>query len=180
MSPSPDPGDQLAKKTKLEEKVDQISKIIDEIYVNRSEATFVYELKNATGILKSEKKHICDRNFYCRGIEWTLMLDFKANEQTKFLSLYLCTLNGRPSNWQIKGSYEIKILNQLGHEDRVENGTAIFKSSKFSSDYGWGYPEFVRLTELADLSKGLLKNDLIVFEVKLKADRLVVCDLPMP
>ena len=159
--------------------MEQISQIIDEIYVNRSSATFNYELKNVASFLESGTRHNADRRFYCRGIEWTLLLDIKVDKQTKFLSVYLSTQDNQASNWQIKGDYEIKILNQLGHEDRIKSDTAIFKSSKFSRDFAWGYVEFAKLEELTDPSKGFLKNDTILFEVNLKADRMLTCD-PTP
>lgn len=142
------------------------------------EATFSYELKNAASVLEAGERHMIDRSFCCRGIEWTLMLDFKTDAKAgKFLSIYLCTQDDKvTSDWQIKGSYEIKILNQSGNEPVVRKDTVTFRNAKFSREYAWGYTEFVKLKEMIDPGKGFLKNDTLVFEVYLKADRMVLCD----
>lgn len=164
------------KKIKLEEKVDRMERIIDEVYVNRGEANFLYELKNATSFIEAGERRMSDRTFCCRGIEWALMLDFKTDaEEVKFLSIYLCAQDDKlTSDWRMKGSYEIKILNQLDGESVVRKDTVTFRNAKFSRDWAWGYTQFAKLSEVTDPLKGFLKNDTLVFEVYLKADRMVI------
>lgn len=154
--------------------IEQLQRKIEEVDVNKSEATFIFEFKNVTDFLNAKREvRRSDDSVYLRGLAFDLKLNTKTSPQNdRFLAITL-TANSPFDHvdFSIELSYELRLVNQLPQKvNRTDTNSALLKKS--GNKLVWPY--FATIDQL--MSDGFIKNDTIMLEIHLKCDKFVRLD----
>ncbi|CAH8261174.1 unnamed protein product [Arabidopsis lyrata] len=111
--------------------------------------------------------------FTIGGRSWNIQVNpsGRATGEGKALSMYL-NLNVneifRPYE-KIYVRAKFRVLNQR-NLNNVERPLDIwYNGPGYGAEYSWGYPEFISLSDLRDVSKGFVVNDMLMVQVEMEA-----------
>ncbi|XP_077218767.1 MATH domain and coiled-coil domain-containing protein At3g58270-like [Tasmannia lanceolata] len=108
------------------------------------------------------QKHYSDI-FLVDGCQWKLLIYPKGNGVSQ-LSIYLVVadLESLPDGWSRTTKFGISVIDQLHNKSTVR----IEADHKFNvKESDWGFKSFLALSELHDLLKGYIVNDVCIVEV---------------
>lgn len=133
----------------------------------RSEATFSFKVENFSQIRDSALSPPC----IIRNLPWKIMIMQRQTQNqeraSKSLGYFLqCNGESESSAWSCQATAELRILNQRDGTVFKRNISHLF----YSKENDWGFSHFMTWNEVLDPEKGFLKDDTVIFEVKVNAD----------
>ena len=157
----------------LKAKVDELKREIKGMVINRSEASFEFELADVSKFFEIENNRQYSDKFWCRGLQWSIYVqyDLKKSDSSKQLGFYLRCENDDEENWWCEAKSKLFLFNNLPQKENYVRGPCsdIFEKKNRT----WGYLSFISYSELTDEKNGYIKNDKIVLGVEMKAKPVV-------
>ena len=138
---------------------------------SRSYATITFKVKQFSNIMKSS---VVSPTVTVRHLPWNIMIMPKPakekprTEENRSLGFYIqCNKESKKKCWSCQARAELRILSQVdGKEDFVREISHRFDSKQ----YDWGFSNYMRWSDVADPERGLIKDDCVTFEVRLRAE----------
>ncbi|ONI21172.1 hypothetical protein PRUPE_2G051200 [Prunus persica] len=89
----------------------------------------------------------------------------KGNQEVEHLAVYLdvAEASSLPSGWSRYANFSFTLVNQLDTKKSTRKDSS---GHEFVATEDWGFPLFIRLSELCNHDKGYLVNDTCVFEAE--------------
>ncbi|KAK9912378.1 hypothetical protein M0R45_036245 [Rubus argutus] len=113
--------------------------------------------------------------FVVGGFKWRISIYPKGNNTKEYLSMYLNTADSSTLTSESGLSrivkFSLTVVNQLDRNKSIKTSTC--KDFKDISS-GWGFREFLLLSEIRDLSKGYLVNDNVIVEAEVQFVRVIL------
>jgi len=133
----------------------------------RSEATFTFRVENFSTIKDSVLSEPC----IVRNLPWKIMIMQRMtttqDRNTKSVGFFLqCNGESESSAWSCHASADLRLLHQRGGQKFSRNITHMF----YSKENDWGFSHYMSWADVLDPDKGYIKDDAVVFEVKVNAD----------
>ncbi|KAJ6971993.1 hypothetical protein NC653_032528 [Populus alba x Populus x berolinensis] len=117
---------------------------------------------------KLDKSSYLSKAFTAGGRSWRIKVYPKGYDDGKgnSLSVYLELVDGGklPPKKTVWAEYKLRVLNQQPHGKHVEEKTSRWLTS---SSYTRGFPKFMPLGDLRDVSKGYVKSDTLIVEAEI-------------
>jgi len=132
---------------------------------NFNSERYTYVLPGFSTLLKND--YFSD--VFSMGGRWTIRV-FPTGYDGKFLSMFL-RLDEKQKFVPYEKMYvraQLRVLNQLQFSNREKTLEVWFAAPGYGYS-GWGYNEFIPLSDLKDLSKGFVVKDALKFQVQLDA-----------
>ena len=139
----------------------------------REEVSFEFHLSDVSKLFDSLKptKNTSRRSdrFWCRGLEWSLSVEGRLEDQTKFLGFFLHCHNDDPQKWPCKvdGQFILFSNSSKNYMRRIQIN---FDGEKKT---GRGYRKFIKYSELIHPKYGYTKDDKIVIGIKFQASPVI-------
>jgi len=155
----------------IEEDVEIKTEELEELYEDddeaRSEATFRHKVENFSMLKDSSlsEPHII------RNLPWKIMIMQRPGQSqdrgNKSVGYFLqCNGESESSAWSCNASAELRMFNQKDNSTFKRNITHLF----YSKENDWGFSHYMSWNEVLDPEKGYVKDDAVIFEVKVNAD----------
>jgi ubiquitin carboxyl-terminal hydrolase 7 len=145
----------------------------------RPEAEFGFTVSNFSQIKESHLSDCC----MVRNLPWKIMImprpygnerggggsNNSANQQ-QFRSLgYFLQSNGESeaASWSCQATAELRIINQ---KDPKDNFVRKISHLFYSKENDWGFAHYMNWSDVVDPEKGFIKDDTVIFQVKVQAD----------
>lgn len=133
----------------------------------RSEATFAFKVENFSQIKESALSPHC----IVRNLPWKIMIMQRQTQSqdrnTKSVGFFLqCNGESESSAWSCHASADLRLIHQRGGEKFARKITHMF----YSKENDWGFSHYMAWNEVLDPEKGYIKDDCVIFEVKVNAD----------
>ena len=156
-------------KNNLEREIEQVEREIQEVNVNRAEASFKFELADVSKFFEIESNKRCSDKFWCRGLQWSIKVQrkLKAEDGSKQLEVYLHSENDDQFEWSCKTNFKLILFNNLPEKKNLIYGPTL---NTFKLKSGFGFSNFISYSKLIDEKNGYIKDDKIVLGVELKVE----------
>merc|ERR1719420_946459 len=153
--------------TEANEKEEDKEGCEDEDDEARSEATFQFRVENFSTIKDSVLSDPC----IVRNLPWKIMIMQRMtttqDRNTKSVGFFLqCNGESESIAWSCHASADLRLLHQRGGQKFSRNITHMF----YSKENDWGFSHYMSWNDVQDPDKGYIKDDSVVFEVKVNAD----------
>jgi len=133
----------------------------------RSEATFRFKVENFSSIKDSVLSEPC----IIRNLPWKIMIMQRQTQtqdrNTKSVGYFLqCNGESESSAWSCHANADLRLINQ-------REGTKFSRKIGhmfYSKENDWGFSHYMGWNDVQDLEKGYIKDDCVIFEVKVNAD----------
>ena len=170
--------DTIMKTEKMNEQrneiIEELRRKIENVDINKREATFSFKFKNLTDFLNARgEARSSGESVYLRGLAFDLKLNTRSSPKNdRYLAIILSANSPFDHvDFSIDVSYELKLVNQLPHRANLTDSN---KASLKKSGNKLVWPYFITIDQLT--KEGFIKNDTIVLEVHLKCDKFVRFD----
>ena len=145
-----------------------ISQKVVEIDVQRPEANFIYEINDVQAFLNSKKSRGSEF-FFCRSMRFYIELKYAYFEGDEYFGVCLkCHNPSDTFDYSMATSYEFRLVNWLGKEDKIEKFNFNFVRNL---DDTHGNTKFLPITVLTNPSNGWVRDDKLRLKVNLKCER---------
>eukprot|EP00092_Neocalanus_flemingeri_P030841 GFUD01033495.1.p1 GENE.GFUD01033495.1~~GFUD01033495.1.p1 ORF type:complete len:1103 (+),score=278.33 GFUD01033495.1:268-3576(+) len=133
----------------------------------RSEATFRFKVENFSSIKDSVLSEPC----IIRNLPWKIMIMQRQTQtqdrNTKSVGYFLqCNGESESSAWSCHANADLRLINQ-------REGTKFSRKIGhmfYSKENDWGFSHYMGWNDVQDPEKGYIKDDCVIFEVKVNAD----------
>jgi len=117
---------------------------------------------------------ICSEIFTVGGHKWRLLIFPKGSHNVHCLSIYLDVPNSAtlPHGWSKCADFSLAVVNQIDPQLTIKKETNHLFNTQES---GWGFPSFISLRNVHDLTKGYLVDDTLIVEAEVSAQRVIDC-----
>ncbi|KAL1188204.1 Ubiquitin C-terminal hydrolase 12 [Cardamine amara subsp. amara] len=135
-----------------------------------SNPRFTWTLRGFSTLLKDS--YLSDE-FSIGGRSWNVRVypNGDATREGKALSMFLC-LSGNEKLRPYEKIYvraKLRVLNQRQLNNVEKQLDAWFSGLGYAGSSGWGFPEFISLSDLKESSKGFVVNDMLIVQVEFEA-----------
>jgi len=150
-----------------ETKPEEVEQIFEDDDEARSEATFSFKVENFSQLRESALSPPC----IIRNLPWKIMI-MQRNPQNqersgKSVGYFLqCNGESESSAWSCNASAELRMLNQKDGTKFKRKISHLF----YCKENDWGFSHYMSWNEVLDPDKGFIKDDAVIFEVKVNAD----------
>ncbi|XP_023345461.1 ubiquitin carboxyl-terminal hydrolase 7 isoform X1 [Eurytemora carolleeae] len=133
----------------------------------RSEATFSFKVENFSQLSDSALSPHC----IIRNLPWKIMIMQRQNQNQersgKSLGYFLqCNGESESGAWSCNANAELRMINQKDGTKFKRNIFHLF----YSKENDWGFSHYMSWNDVLDPEKGFIKDDTVIFEVKVNAD----------
>jgi ubiquitin carboxyl-terminal hydrolase 7 len=133
----------------------------------RSEATFRFKVENFSSIKDSTLSEHC----VIRNLPWKIMImqrQTQTNDRnTKSVGYFLqCNGESESSAWSCHATADLRLISQRDGTKFSRKITHLF----YSKENDWGFSHYMAWNDVQDPDKGYIKDDTVIFEVKVNAD----------
>jgi len=140
---------------------------LDEDDEARSEATFRFKVENFSSIKDSVLSEPC----IIRNLPWKIMIMQRHTQtqdrNTKSVGYFLqCNGESESSAWSCHANADLRLLNQREGTKFSRKIGHLF----YSKENDWGFSHYMGWNDVQDPDKGYIKDDCVIFEVKVNAD----------
>jgi len=155
------------KEEEREEDVMEDKEQNDEDDEARSEATFRFKVENFSSIKDSVLSEPC----IIRNLPWKIMIMQRQTQtqdrNTKSVGYFLQS-NGESesSAWSCHANADLRLINQRDGTKFSRKIGHLF----YSKENDWGFSHYMGWNDVQDPEKGYIKDDCVIFEVKVNAD----------
>jgi len=147
--------------------VEEVEEIYEDDDEARAEATFKFKIPNFSDV----KESALSESTIIRNLPWKIMIMQRQTQNqersNKSVGYFLqCNGESESSSWSCNANAELRLYNQKDGTLFKRNISHLF----YSKENDWGFSHFMNWADVLDPEKGFIKDDTVIFEVKVNAD----------
>ena len=145
---------------------------VKNVDITRAEATVQFEVTDVYKFFEAAKTlRRRSHRFWCRGLEWSLVVKSKSKDCSKSRSLgfYVLCENNDQKRWSCRVDYKLILFSKLSGKNLVRPSSFTFERKSQQR----GFRSFVSYDELTNEENGYIADGKILLGVEMKAGPVI-------